>query len=202
MDGETWGTSYQCIWEPAFSPTTSRVVAPVRVKGKWGMAQDNTMIWDPVFFNCWHQQFSADGSTLYALVSTAYGKWTVAKDGKPWGTLIDGFANDLSVSPDGSRAACVGRYDQGKYTILADDSLWTGGYEMAWQPVISPDSKHIAAKVEKTGHKFTLLVNGREYKQAFDELWDPIFSPDSNFVLLRAIDNGTYCRIVVPVGEL
>lgn len=202
IDGETWKTNYQCVWNPRFNPGTGRVVAPVRIKGKWGMAQDDSVIWDPVFFQCWHQTFNADGTMMYALVSPQYGRWTVAKDGKPWATTVNTMLTDLTVSPDGRRAAAVGKNDAAKYIIMADDSIWNGSFEMAWKPVASPDSKHIAVKVERPGRKYTLMCDGKVHGKDYDELWDPVFSPSGDAVMLRVIENGIYSRIVLPVSEI
>ena len=34
-----------------------------------------------------------------------------------------------------------------------------------------------------------------------DAAWDPIFSPEGDKILLRSIEDNTYYRRVVPVGE-
>ena len=202
VDGAPWASLYQMVWEPRFNPATGRVIAPVRQKGKWGLAQDNTLIWDPVLFQCWHPQFSADGAHLYAIVSPAFGRWTIAVDGKNWGTTVSILITDLTLSPDGKRAAAVCKDDPEKWSILADDRLWPGKYEMAWQPVFSADSKHVAAKVEKPGKKYTLLCDGKAYGKDFDQMWDPVFSPKGDAVLLRVMEGSVYSRIVLPLSEL
>lgn len=202
VDGAPWATSYQCVWEPRFNPASGRVVAPVRVKGKWGLAQDNILIWDPVLFQCWQPTFSPDGSRLYAIVSPSYGRWTVALDGVPWSTTVGTLLTDLVVSPNGRRAAAVVKDDAGKWSILADDKLWPGSFEMAWKPTFSADSKHIVAKVEKPGKRYTLFFDGKTYAQDFEQMWEPIFSPTGDAVLVRVIENGVYSRIVLPVGEI
>jgi hypothetical protein len=35
----------------------------------------------------------------------------------------------------------------------------------------------------------------------YDAIWDPVFSPEGDKILLRFIEDNTYYRQVVPVGE-
>lgn len=200
VDGQPWNKLFGMVWEPAFNPATNEVVAPVRVGGKWGMARDGEVIWPVGHFNLWHQQFSADGSSLWAIVSPTFGNWTLIKDGQPWSTTVGGFVNDLVVSPDGQRAAAICNENY-KYSILTDNQVWNGWYEMAYKPTFSPDGRHVAAAVEKAGRRFTVLLDNRPYKRDFDKVFDPIFSPDSEMVLIRAIEGGKFLRIVVPVNQ-
>ncbi|MBG0777378.1 MAG: WD40 repeat domain-containing protein [Desulfovibrionaceae bacterium] len=200
VDGKPWAKTWPCAWEPVFNPATGDVCAAVRMAGRWGMALNGELIWNPTFFQVWQQQFSGDGKHLYAIVSPAYGKWTVAVDGQPWAPTFGSQVTDLVVSPDGAHAAALGA-DAGAYAVAVDGYVWPGTFAMAWAPVFSADSEHCAAKVERRGGKFTILVDGKPYKENFDQVWDPVFSPEGDKVLIRAIDNGKYCRIVVPVRD-
>ncbi len=58
VDGKPWGQFFNQVWEPLFHPKNNSVVAPVRQAGKWGMAWDGKIIWQPSFFQVWQQQFS------------------------------------------------------------------------------------------------------------------------------------------------
>ncbi len=200
VDGKPWDKTYQSVWAPLFN-ASGDVIAPVRMGGKWGLAKNGQIIWDTRYFQCWHHQISADGNTIWAIVSPEYGRWTVAKNDSPWSTRIGGALFDMIISPDASRAVCLGKEGE-KWAVVADDKIWSGWYDMAYKPVFSPDSQHIAVRVEKPGKRFTLAVDGKTYKEDFDMLWDPIFSPDGKNLLLRALQDGKYIRIVVPVNDI
>ncbi|WP_031482997.1 electron transfer complex subunit TmcD [Maridesulfovibrio frigidus] len=198
IDGKIWQREFQCVWDPCFNPASGAVAAPVRLGGKWGMAQDGEVIWPTKFAQCWHQQFSADGSKLWAIVAPKFGSFTVAVDGTPW-SITSPVVIDLAVSPDGNRGAALGK-DGTAYSVLCDGKVWPTSYEMAWKPVFSADSTKVAAKVEKNG-RFTVVLDGKPYGQDFDQCWEPAFSPCSTKVLIRAIDGGKFVRIVADVSE-
>jgi hypothetical protein len=71
---------------------------------------------------------------------------------------------------------------------------------MVWKPVFSPDGAHVAAKVERGG-KYTIALNDRLWPHDCDAAWDPLFSPDGARLLFRTIEEGVYCRRVIPVSE-
>lgn len=200
VNGNVWPTTYNCIWEPSFNPATGAVVAPVRIDGKWGMAQDDKLIWPAQFAQAWHQQFSPDGKQLYAIVAPAFGKWTLAQNGKAWKTLVSDMVADMSVSPDGNRAAALAKNGD-TWTIICDDTLWNGQYPMAWQPVFSPDSTHAAAKVELADGTFGMLINGKLYSEKFEQLWNPTFNEDSTKMLIRGVQNDVFIRLVISLSD-
>ena len=200
MDGEPWPVTFSCVWEPKFNPVNNSVVAPVRVDGKWGLAVDGQLLWPAKFVQLWHQQFSPDGEHIAAIVAPEFGRWTVAIDGTPWKSRFNDFVTDLVYSPDGRRAAALGKNGQ-KWFIIADDHIWNKAYDMVWKPVFSPDSEHLAVKVE-LAKRYTIVVDGVEYGEDFDVVWDPIFSPDSRKVMIRSVKGGKYYRIVVPVQDI
>lgn len=200
IDGKVWDKSWTCAWEPVFNPINGKVAAPVRIAGRWAMALEGEIIWEPDFAQIWHHQFSADGKKLYAIVAPTYGHWTVAVDGKSWGTTVNKMVRELAVSPDGERAAVCAKNDD-KWGFLVDGQKWGKSYEMTWAPVFSSDSASVAAKVELPGKRFTVVVNGKQYGSDFDECWNPIFSPEGDKVLIRAVEDGKLIRIVVPVNE-
>ena len=45
-----------------------------------------------------------------------------------------------------------------------------------------------------------LLCDGRPLKEKFDQLWDPLFSPDSTKLLVRAVQQGAFVRLVLPLA--
>lgn len=201
VDGISWGSRYSCTWEPCFNPATGAVAAPVRTGSRWAMAQDEKLIWPDQFAQIWHQQFSEDGKELYAIVAPGFGKWTVARNGAPWRTLVSTMVCDLTVSPDGQRAAAVAKEGE-LWGLLVDDVLWDDVFPMVWQPVFSADSRHVATRVELPGKQYTFMLDGGTCPWRFDWLWDPVFSPDSSAVLIRGIQRGVYTRIVTPIEDI
>ena len=199
VDGAPWGESYGCVWEPRFNPATGKVVAPVRVKGVWGMAQDGQIIWEPKFFQCWHQAISQDGKNIAAIVAPDYGAFTVAVNAKPWGIHFP-VVTDLVIGREGERVAALGNTENADWHVLVDGQTWAGSWDMAWRPVISPIGGHVAVKVEKAKRQ-TLVVDGRTYARDFDQIFEPTFSPDGEKLLIRAIDKGSLVRIVAEVAK-
>ncbi|GAB7024516.1 electron transfer complex subunit TmcD [Salidesulfovibrio brasiliensis] len=199
VDGKFWSKDFACVWEPSFNPADGSVVAPVRMNGKWGMAKDGEILWQPQFTQLWQQQYSQDGKTLWAICSPKYGKFTVCRDAKPWdcGYLS---VTDLSVSPDGNRAAAVGRTPDKGYNVIVDGTAWNGRYDMIWKPIFSDNGSNVAVKVKK-GERYNVLVDGKACKEDFDMVFDPVFSPDGTSVLIKGIQGGVYKRIVAPVAD-
>ncbi|WP_018126009.1 electron transfer complex subunit TmcD [Desulfovibrio oxyclinae] len=199
VDGKFWSKDFACVWEPCFNPADKSVVAPVRVSGRWGMARNAEIIWEPRFSQLWQQQFSPDGSALWAICATDFGKFTVCRDAKPWDCTF-GAVVDLSLSHDGRRAAALGHNRDSGYNVIVDGTTWSGDYDMAWKPVFSPDGSAVAAKVKKGG-RYNIVLDGKPYSEDFDMVFDPVFSPEGDKVLVKGIRNGAYERIVATVGD-
>ena len=199
VDGQKWAGNYGCVWEPRFNPATGSVVAPVRVAGAWGLAQDDQIIWEPKFFQCWHQAISQDGKNIAAIVAPKFGAFTVAVNGKPWSISMP-VVTDLVVARQGEVVAALGNTDNSGWRIMVDGKFWDGTWDMAWTPVISPMGGHVAVKVEKAGRQ-TLVVDGRVYPREFTKVWEPTFSPDGTKMLIRALDKDAFLRIVAEVGR-
>jgi len=66
-----------------------------------------------------------------------------------------------------------------------------------WDPVFTPSGDRVAAKVERDG-RFAIAVDGKVWSPWYAALWEPVFSPDGTRLLIRAVENGTYFRQVVP----
>ena len=193
VDGKTWDKTFPMVWEPSFNPVSGEVVAPV-LSGGWTLASDGSPIWKSRFKQLWNQQFSADGKNLAAIVSPDFGKWTIAVNDKAWTTQVDELITDMVISSDGTRIAAVVK-DKGKWGHIVDNRIWEIDFDMAWQPVFSPDGKHVAAKVEKDGKKY-IILDGSLLPTPYAHLWNPVFNETGNKLLIRAITNGEYNRIL------
>ena len=200
INGELWPSVYSCIWQPAFDPATGALAVPVRQGGRWGMAIDAAMQWNPIYYQCWEQQWSPDGKHLWAVVAPEYGKFTVACDNKPWKETF-AVVGELTLSPDGTRGAALACHANSNYQIVVDGLVWQGPWDMAWRPVFSPDGRHVAALVEGNKSK-TYLVDNHPVGHSFTEAWPPVFSPDSSSVLLRGIKNNALVRVVMPLKDI
>jgi hypothetical protein len=201
VNGEPWSCTYNCLWAPAFDPATGALAAPFRQGGRWGMAVDGAVRWNPTYHQCWDQQWSRDGKKLWAVVASEYGQFTVACDDKPWHETFP-VVFDLSLSPDGSRAAALACHKNDNYRVLVDGNAWQGPWDMAWKPVFSPDGAHAAALVRGAGGSYTYLVNNKPVGESFTRAWEPCFSPDSASVLLRGIQNKALVRVVLPLKDI
>jgi hypothetical protein len=200
VDDEIWPTTYNQVWEPVFHPEGKYVVAPVRVAGKWGVARDGILSWKPRYLQCLELQFSPDGANLWAIVATSYGKFTAACNDIPWATTFP-VVNDLVVSPDGKRAGVLCSNYNTDFRIMVDNKVWDGTWDMAWPVTFSPDGNNVGALVEKD-KRHHILINGKPFSKTFDRAWAPVFSEDSSKVMIRAIENNQYIRIVADVAQL
>lgn len=200
VNGEPWPGTYNCVWAPAFDPATGALAAPVRIGGRWGMAVDAGLQWQPRYYQCWGQQWSPDGKNLWAVVAPEFGKFTVACNDKPWAETFP-VISELTLSPNGVRAAALACHANTDYRVVVDGSAWQGPWDMAWKPVFSPDGANVAALVQ-SGDNFTYLVNNTPVGETFSKAWEPAFSPDSGKVLLRGVQNNALVRMVLPVKDI
>lgn len=199
VNGEAWPATYNCVWEPVFNPATGSITVPVRQAGRWGIASEAAIYWEPVYFQCWGQQWSACGKHLWAIVAPQYGEFTVACDNKPW-TATFPVITDLTLSPDGTRAAALANKQNDNFRIVVDGIAWAGEWDMAWKPVFSPDGQHVAALVRKNG-VMTVVMDGKPWKENFTQAWTPTFSPASNALLIRAVQDNAFIRQVVNLTD-
>ena len=181
------------VWEPSFNPVSGEVVAPVQ-SGGWTLANEGGPIWKSRFKQVWNQQFSPDGKKLAAIVSPSFGKWTIAVDDQTWTTQVGDLITDMTLSRDGKRIAAVIK-DQGKWGIVVDDKPWGIAFDMVWKPVFSPDGSHVAAAVEKNGKKY-ISLDGSLLPTPYDQLWSPVFNETGRKLLIKAIVDGEYNRII------
>jgi hypothetical protein len=188
------------VWEPVFHPQSAAVVAPVRINGKWHLAQDGRILWDRKFVQLWHAMYSPDGNRLAAIVAPRFGKWTMAVDGKPWSVTFKDLVTDAVFNAQGTRLAAAAKEDH-KWLIAVDGRVWGNTFDRVWQPVFSPAGDCVAVKMERKG-KYGFAVNDRLWEGQCDAVWDPVFSAAGDKLLLRTVKDGRYIRHVMPVGEI
>ncbi|MBI9078934.1 MAG: WD40 repeat domain-containing protein [Pseudodesulfovibrio sp.] len=197
VDDKPWSTVYGQVWEPIFHPLGEYVAAPVRDKGKWGVASDGAPLWEPRYAQCTQLQFSPKGDRLWAIVAPAYGKFTVACNNIPWSTLSPAVT-DIVLNPEGDRAGVIMSNNNRDFKIVVDDKAWEGTWDMVWPVAFAPKGLNVAAVVEKNG-KQQVLMNGKPFGREFDRIWEPVFNEDGTKVMIRAIENNSYVRIVANV---
>jgi hypothetical protein len=198
VDGVPWSRNFLSVWAPAFHPKTGAVVAPVRSEGKWGLAENGTLIWPARYTQLWQQAYDRTGSALAAIVATSYGRFTVSVNDRPWQKTF-GVVTDLAVHPDGKHVGALGK-EADAWTVIVNGRPWAGAYDMVYPLSFSPDGSHAALRAEKNG-KFVIALDGKEYKETFDRAWDPIFSPEGDKVLIRGTQGEDYFRIVAGIQE-
>jgi len=195
VDGEPWPITFNSVWEPVFHPKDGSVFAPVRVDGKWGLAKDGKIIWQPKYVQLWQLQFNQDGDVMTGIAAPEFGKWTVVVNNKPWQIFFKDLVTDVSFDPQGKTIAALGKNGQ-DWFVAVNGEIWDGSWDMAWKPVVSPNGEHVVVKVEKD-KKYTLVINGHKYHESFDQLWNPVFSPDSQKIMLRYVKKGVYYKEIV-----
>jgi len=200
INGTPWTSVYNQVWEPVFHPVDGSVAAPILLKGKWGVAKDGNIFWEPRYTQCLGLQYSPSGDKLWAVVATNYGQFTACVNNAAWDTTYP-TVTDLVISPDGNRAGIIASEYSADFRLVVDQKQWDGTYAMAWPVTFSADSKQAAAMVEKNG-KRRILVNGKPFERDFDHAWSPVFSEDGTKVLIRAIENNSYVRIVAEVAKI
>jgi len=144
----------------------------------------------------WNQRVSADGEHVAAVAAPGFGRWTVVVDDRPWRSSFNDLALPPVFSEDGRRVAVGMRHD-GEWGIAVDDEIWEESFDMVWDPVFTPSGDRVVAKVERGG-RFAVAVDGKVWSPWYEMLWEPVFSPDGTQMLIRAVEDGTYFRQVVP----
>jgi hypothetical protein len=195
VDGKLWPRTYPSVWEPCFD-NQGRVLAPVRPGPGWAIARNGELICKPEFTQLWGLQ--AVGERIYAIVAPRFGHWTVAVDCVPWRNDRAETLDEVSVHHTG-RVAARAKVNN-RWTMLVDERFWESDYEMIWGPVFSPDGSKVAAKVEN-GPTSTVALDDRLYKEEFEQVWEPAFGPEGDRVLIRAIKDNEYRRIVAPLED-
>lgn len=209
VDGDDWPHAFSGVWEPVFSADGRRVFAPVKTPTGWTLAEDGKACWDGRFQQLWMVTPCADG-TIHAVGSDTFGEWKLVKDGKTYGVGVNKALFDLVVSPDGCRAAVLGKQDDsgnafnpggGTWRVIVDGEMWPGKHPMAFSPVFSADSRHVAARVELQDGRYGLVVDGKPAPDlAFDAMSDPAFSPSGDAVMVAGMQGAVVKRVVLPLS--
>lgn len=197
VDGVLWKETFFNAWEPIFI-NNKDVAVPVKVEKGWTLAINSKPLWR-IFNQLWHQRVSPDGR-IAAVVSTEFGKWTVAIDEKLWKKTFSQNVLPPFFSPNGKKIAAVVR-ENNLWTVAIDGKPWDIGFDRIWSPQFSPDGSHCIAKAEKDGVYF-IVLDGKIGKDVFDMLWEPQFSPDGNKILIGGTKNGKYIRKVLTLSEV
>lgn len=199
VDGKVWGTNYQCVWQPIYNQATGKFLAPVRVAGKWGLADDSGLLWDAKWTQLWNLQITDDGKNIFGVCAPEFGKFTVIKNKAAWApTFLTVFG--LTVAPDGESACAIGRDTHARHSMMVNGKVWPGNWDMLFFPAFSPDSKHVAVRADQGKRQF-IVVDGKPYGMDFDQAFDPVFSPDSSKVLIKGVAGGKFVRIVADLNE-
>jgi len=199
VDGTPWGETFACVWTPLVHPVRGTVLAPVRREGRWWLAEDGRILWDRPFVQLWQTQVSPDGRHIAAVVAPAFGRWTVAVDGRPWKATAGEMASDPCFSPAGGRLA-VRFKDRGRWTIAVDGRVWRQARQMVFTPVFSPDGGRLCVRFKEQG-RFGYLLDDRPWELGAEAAWDPVFSPAGDRLLLRTVEGGLFRRRVLPLED-
>lgn len=193
VNGTAWSNVFQSVWRPVFTTDGQSVLAPVRHGGKWKLFKDDRIFWPTGYHQLWHLNLAGD--QVAAIVSPAYGKWSVARDDRVWPLSVDTMIREIRFSGDGSSLVAVVK-DQGFWTLARDGVRWTLACDKVFTPVVSSDGTVLAAAVEKQGHWY-VAVNDRLITGPHEFMADPVISPDNTRILVKGIENGIFRRRVI-----
>ncbi|MEJ5226442.1 electron transfer complex subunit TmcD [Thermodesulfovibrio sp.] len=197
VDGNLWNRNFLNAWETLFI-NENEIAVPVRTEKGWSLTINGEIVW-PFFNQLWQQKLSADGK-IAAVVSTEFGKWTVAVNGNPWSKTFSQAVISPFFSEDGKKVGAVVK-ENNLCTVAIDGVPWNNWFDRVWNPQFSADGNHCIAKVEKNGNFFVVL-DGKPLRENYEKLWEPTFNPDGDKILIRGIRDGKYIRKVVKLSEV
>lgn len=199
-NNDPWEQNFQFAWAPQFIDRDDSVIAPVRQGGKWFLFKEGMALWDRPFEQLWKLSVHGDTRNIAAVISDAFGKWTVCENNTVWNFHCDTMISDLFYSDDGSVLIAVSK-DRGYWDVIVNSTPWNIKADKLWRPVVSRNSKILATRMEKNG-RYYLVVNGTVYKEAFDMIFEPKISPENDKILLKSINNGIYSRQILSMDTI
>ncbi len=191
-----WDKRFQAVWNPRFS-NSGTVLAPVRDGGKWKLFQDNEPFWEKGYDQLWKITPSPANSDIAAIVSPAFGKWSVAVNDRVWNMSCDTMISDIFYSDNGSCLVALLK-NKGVWNLAKNQTLWDLSADKLFTPCISFDGSFVAVVMEKLG-KHHLIVNNKTIVTNYDLISSPVFSPDLSKILVKGIENGIYKRRVLSI---
>ncbi|MDT8378042.1 MAG: Tmc redox complex protein TmcD [Desulfotignum sp.] len=191
-----WDNRFESVWKPEFLDKNS-LLAPVRVKGKWELYKNDAPFWRRRYDQLWHLTLSPEGTDVAAIVSSPFGRWSVAVNDAVWKISWDTMISDIHFSRDGSSLAAVYKHKD-VWDLAVNEVPWNMAADMVFTPCLSQDGSVVAVVIQKQGH-YQLVVNNRVVASGFSFMVDPVISPDGSKVLLKGIENGIYKRRIIRV---
>ncbi|WDP88368.1 MAG: Tmc redox complex protein TmcD [Desulfobacter sp.] len=200
VDGKPWDGRYQAVWRPMFcngDGGSKSVVAPVRTGGKWYLYKDNQPLWASGYENIWRLAGNAANTDIAAVVATTFGRWSVARNDRPWTLSWDTMVRDIYFSGDGSSLAAVFK-NNGVWGVAQDDKAWQLSCDKVFTPDMTADGSVVAVSYEKDGRFFT-AVNDKVVTGPYEYMADPVVSPEGDKVLVKGIEDGIYKRRIIAL---
>ncbi|MEX1313598.1 MAG: Tmc redox complex protein TmcD, partial [Desulfotignum sp.] len=191
-----WDNRFESVWKPEFLDENS-LLAPVRVKGKWVLYKNDAPFWRNRYDQLWHLTLSPNGRDVAAIVSTPYGRWSVAVNDTVWPVSWDTMISDIHFSENGATLAAVYKHKD-VWDLAVNHTSWGMAADMVFVPSLSADGGVVAVVIQKQD-QYQLVINNRVAASGFSFMADPVISPDGSMVLLKGIENGIYRRRIIHV---
>ncbi|MEX1299158.1 MAG: electron transfer complex subunit TmcD [Desulfotignum sp.] len=191
-----WDNRFESVWKPEFLDENS-LLAPVRVKGKWELYKNDAPFWRNRYDQLWHLTLSPNGRDVAAIVSTPYGRWSVAVNDTVWPVSWDTMISDIHFSENGATLAAVYKHKD-VWDLAVNHTSWGMAADMVFVPSLSADGGVVAVVIQKQD-QYQLVINNRVAASGFSFMADPVISPDGSMVLLKGIENGIYRRRIIHV---
>jgi hypothetical protein len=93
------------------------------MNGKWHLYKNDTPFWTQDYDQLWHLTLSPEGGRVAAIVSTPFGRWTVAVNDRVWPVSWDTMVSDIHFSKDGSCLAAVYKH-KGVWDLAVNQTPW------------------------------------------------------------------------------